>query len=286
MQKWIKSARLPFNRLIITAALALFAAAGVFGQTGLEIIVEDNDDGLTIIKSAGSAKTLIIPGTIDGKPITVIGSGAFTHKGLVELSIPDSVTEIGDSAFSYNMLQTVSIGNNVVSIGQGAFTANKLTSVTLGEKVSHIGKGAFSENELTGINFPASLTVIDDYAFFSNKIKELTFPGSLEAIGEGAFSGNRLTAVIVGDGVTRIGDGAFYNNRIISVRLPESLEALGKRAFDTRPPGGRIRGSINYTDQGGNVLYTTANNFDTYYASNGRKPGQYKCALGAWALSE
>ena len=70
----------------------LFLAAAVFAQVGLEIVVEDNDDGLTIIKSSGMAQTLVIPDEIDGKPITIIGSGAFTNKGLVELTIPDSVT--------------------------------------------------------------------------------------------------------------------------------------------------------------------------------------------------
>jgi hypothetical protein len=62
------------------------------------------------------------------------------------------------------------------------------------------------------------------------------------------------------------------------------LQSLGKRAFDARPPDGRIRGSIDYTDAGGNVLYTTANNFDTFYVSNGKKPGRYTLTEGAWAL--
>jgi hypothetical protein len=59
---------------------------------------------------------------------------------------------------------------------------------------------------------------------------------------------------------------------------------LGKRAFDARSSDGRIRGSIVYTDTGGNVLYTTATNFDAFYASSGKKPGRYTLSDGGWSL--
>jgi hypothetical protein len=268
--------------MIVFISLSL----NLFGQSGLEIIVEENNDGLTIIKSAGTARTLVIPETIDGKRVTAIGDGVFANKGLVEVTIPGSVTSIGEGAFSFNSLSAVSTGDSVVSIGRGAFTANKLASVTFGNALTAIGKGAFSANQIETITIPDSVTTIDDYAFFDNKIKELAIPGGVTLIGEGAFSGNRLTAVVIGSGVTRVRDGAFYNNRITSVTIPPALETLGKRAFDTRPPGGRIRGSVNYTDTSGNVLYTTANNFDTCYASNNRRPGRYAYAEGAWVPAE
>jgi hypothetical protein len=273
---------------IKTAWMIWFISIGftLFGQSGLEIIVEENNDGLTITKSTGTAKTLVIPETIDGKRVTVIGDGVFSNKGLVEVTIPDSVTSIGDGAFSFNQLSAVSIGGNVVSIGRGAFTANKLTSVTIGNAVTTIGKGAFSGNQIETITIPGSVAAIDDYAFFGNRIKELVIPDSVTLIGEGAFSGNRLTAVVIGGGVTRVRDGAFYNNRISSVTIPPVLETLGKRVFDSRPAGGRVRGSINYTDTSGNVLFSTANNFDTYYVSNGRQPGRYAYAEGSWTLAE
>jgi hypothetical protein len=69
-----------YKKNILTMALLIFAG-NLFGQTGLEIIVEENNNGLTITKSKGTAKTLIIPETIDDKPVTVIGEGAFSGKG-------------------------------------------------------------------------------------------------------------------------------------------------------------------------------------------------------------
>jgi hypothetical protein len=255
-----------------------------YAQSGLEIVLEENSTGFTITSSRGRANTLEIPDTIDGRSVTQIGDNAFIGRRLQEVVIPDSVTIIGDGAFSFNRLTTVTIGNNVTSIGRGAFTGNRLTNVTIGTSVTNIGKGAFSENMLTAVTIPSSVTVIDDYAFFSNRLREIEFPAGLTLIGEGAFSGNRLTEVALSAGVTTVRDGAFYNNNLTSVTIPPSLADLGKRAFDARSPDGRIRGNVVYTDTSGNILHTTANNFDAYYTSNGSRPGRYVLLEGRWSL--
>jgi hypothetical protein len=90
--------------------------------------------------------------------------------------------------------------------------------------------------------------------------------------------------VVVGSGVEEIGDGAFYNNRINTVTIPDSLSALGKRAFDPRITGRTARGNVNYLDENGAVLYTTANNFDTYYTGHGSKSGKYNLGKSGWTL--
>ena len=280
--RWIKGQ--PGNMKIKLALLLFFIAAASYADGGLQIVVEENNTGLSITSSKGSAKTLDIPQTIDGKIVTRIEDGAFTGKGLTEVTIPDSVTIIGDGAFAFNRLETVTIGNNVTSIGRGAFTSNRLRTVTLGSSVTGIGKGAFSNNLLAAVELPSTVTVIDDYAFFNNKLNSIEIPASVTLIGEGAFSGNRLTSIEVGAGVANIRDGAFYNNKLTSVTIPPALQTLGKRAFDARSPDGRIRGNVVYTDSIGNVLYTTANNFDAFYASNGKKPGRYTLSEGSWSL--
>jgi hypothetical protein len=273
---------------IITAFSLFFVvtvfANNIFADSGLRIMVEDNNTGLTITGSSGRAVTLSIPETIDGKRVTVIGDRAFINKGLREVTIPDTVTVIGEGAFSFNRLETVVIGNNVTNIGRSAFTSNRLVNVTLGTAIVTIGKGAFSNNMIEEIALPAAVTTIDDYAFFSNRLRNINIPASVTLIGEGAFSGNRLTSIEVGSGVTVIRDGAFYNNFITSVTIPPSLQNLGNRAFDARSSDGRIRSNTVFVDMAGNILYTTASNFDSFYASNGRRAGRYVLSEGNWRI--
>ncbi|GHV90033.1 hypothetical protein AGMMS50268_05360 [Spirochaetia bacterium] len=257
-----------------------------FGQSGLKINVEEIDGSITIVKSTGTAKTLVIPDTINELPVTVIGDGAFNNRGLEALTIPDSVTTIGNSAFANNKLATVVIGDNVVSIGRGAFSGNKLREVTLGNGLSSIGPGAFSGNQLSVVTIPENISSIEDYAFFSNKIKSITIPDTVRTIGEGAFSGNKIASVIIGSGVTGIGAGAFYNNPINSVTIPNTVTALGRRAFDSRTAGGGLSRSVDYLDADGKVLFTSANNFDTYYSSSGKRSGKYTLTRQGWEYGE
>jgi hypothetical protein len=59
---------------------------------------------------------------------------------------------------------------------------------------------------------------------------------------------------------------------------------MGKRAFDPRITGRTAGGNVNYLDDNGNILYTTANNFDTYYTSHGNRSGKYSLGKTGWAL--
>ena len=269
-----------FLLLLSGVSLDLFAQTG-----GLRILVEENNGALTIVKSQGSAKTLVIPETIDNKPVTAIGDGAFVNRNLTSVTIPDSVTVIGDGAFAFNNLTAVVIGGKVSSIGRAAFANNQLSSLTLGAQVATIGKGAFANNQLPGVAIPDSVTLIDDYAFFFNKIRKIAIPSGVKRIGEGAFSGNRLVSIEIGAGVTDLGDGAFFNNHIITVTVPPGVDSMGKRVVDVREIRG-VKPSIDYVDAEGNVVYTSASNFDTYYASTGKRAGKYTFADGTWTLGE
>jgi hypothetical protein len=268
-----------FSLLFFAAGFSLFAQGG-----GLEIIVEERGGELTIVSSRGSAKELIIPDTINNMPVTAIGDRAFARRELAGLTIPDSITTIGIGAFSNNKLETVVIGSGVTGIGMGAFSNNRLTTITIGGNVTEIGKGAFAYNRLTSITIPGGVTLIGDFAFLENKLSAVAFPDSVTFIGRGAFSGNRLSAVVIGAGVEEIGDGAFYNNKINTVTIPDSLTTLGKRDFDPRITGRTSRGNVNYLDENGVVLYTTANNFDTYYTGHGSRSGKYNLSKTGWEL--
>ena len=274
------------DKKLLSGFLLFFLSVVVFAQTGLKIFVEDNGGELTIVKSRGKIKELIIPETINDKPVTIIGEGAFTRKGLTKVTIPDSVTEIGEGPFSYNELSILKIGNNVETIGQKAFYNNKLDDLTIGAGVKSIGMGAFANNELTKIDIPDSVTSIQPYAFFFNKLKIITIPDNVTAIGEGAFSSNHIYSVVIGGSVEEIGNGAFFNNRLTSITIPGSVTAMGKRVFESRITKKGSELPVDYVDETGEVIFTTANNFDTFYASTGMRAGKYSYSREGWSIEE
>ena len=82
------------------------------------------DDGTVEITSYGGADTeIVIPDTLDGKPVTAIGELAFHFSlSLTSVTIPDSVTCISKRAFSccYNLM-SIALPSGLTAIEPGTF---------------------------------------------------------------------------------------------------------------------------------------------------------------------
>ena len=126
--------------------LALFACAFLpLHAASLKDLTYATTDGkISIIDCDRAAKgNLVIPDTIEGKPVTSIRGDTFADSGLASITIPDSVTTIRGSAFRRCGLESIEIGNGVTSIGSYTFLdSHRLTSITIPDSVEIIGDGA------------------------------------------------------------------------------------------------------------------------------------------------
>jgi tetratricopeptide (TPR) repeat protein len=73
----------------------------------------------------GNAADIIIPGNIEGIPVSTIGEKAFYGRRITSVVIPDSITSIGKDAFANNNLTTVTIPGGLEEIGKGKYENRK-----------------------------------------------------------------------------------------------------------------------------------------------------------------
>ena len=142
------------------------ANAQVSGDYQYEIL---SNGTVMITYYNGSASSLSIPSSINGRKVTQIGPCAFMNRmSLISVTIPSSVTDIGYAAFiSCTSLKSVKMTKGVKNIGDYAFySCIKLSSVTIPNSVNVIGELAFGDCwSLRSISIPKSVSDIRDLAF-------------------------------------------------------------------------------------------------------------------------
>ena len=207
-----------------------------------------NNGGITITKYYGFGGEVVIPGMIDGLPVTSVGSMAFQNTGLTTLVIPNTMTNIGDRAFQRCIdLSRVAIPYGVATIGAGAFAGCvSLTNVTIPGSVTSIGAGPFEGcaslnaiwvdplnsfySDLDGVLFDKRETTLLEYP--AGRTGSYTTAKTVSAIGSYAFSGSSVTGVTVTAPSATIGDHAFENClSLTSIAIAGSVTNIEDYAF-------------------------------------------------------
>ena len=86
-------------------------------------VYREEAGGIEIISYEGNSEDLIIPASINGKPVTRIGDGAFQNSNIRSVSVPQTVKEIGWFAFNgCARLCHAVLSENITSIGYEAFS--------------------------------------------------------------------------------------------------------------------------------------------------------------------
>lgn len=207
---------------------------------------------------------LTIPNTVEGYPVTSIGSYFSTY-------------DIEVSAYAvYHKFEKITFEEDspMREICEYAFSSDKVvTEIDFPENLEVIGKYAFANNttlDMQSVCFPASLTKIMDYAFESVFIDEVSFAegSELKSIGYGAFMGAAISKITLPNGLEEIGGYAFAGCPYITyLHIPESVSKIGSYAFNSMNALEDIEvddmNAAYFSDENGN-LYQYGDSNDVY----------------------
>ncbi len=193
--------------------------------------------------------TVSVPGTLGGKPVTVIGHHAFFNCGdLTTPSLPATVTNIGAHAFEG--CRSLDLGDGQLpvkleEIGDCAFLGcQSIRTVTMPGTLTRIGDGAFGNCiRLWNADIPGSVRRIGHRAFENcgthpdlaiHLLDTNSIPG-VQLLGDwvvGVTGALDEVLHLSGKGVRGIADGTFENcTNLDRVELPSDLIAVPERAF-------------------------------------------------------
>lgn len=190
---------------------------------------------------------IVIPATVDEKPVKEIARGAFTGKTnitSVTFAKDSNLTTIGEEAFTNcNGITALALPASLKTVGESAFyNCTKLVSVDFGEKEAvktepAEGEGEPEEGEVESEAVKSQLTAISKSMFEScTRLTSITIPSNVKSIGENAFyQCSALTDVVVGDSVETLGQRAFSKcTSLVTLDLTgaTSLTSIGNRAFE------------------------------------------------------
>ena len=211
-----RAALIPLAFYAMSAALQ----AGFFYAT--------NANGtITITGYTGTATEVVVPSSVGGRSVTVLGASSFAENGyLTKVTIPSTVTNIVRSAF---------------------YGCDKLTNITvdaLNPTYSSLDGVLFNQTADTLIGYPqgrrgaylvpGSVTNVGDYAFYlCAGLTKIVIGDSVTSLGNSAFAGcTELTDVAIPNSVTNIGDSAFSDCAgLTNVSIDNSVTSIGEQAF-------------------------------------------------------
>ena len=218
-------------------------------------------DEATITGYTGSAKDVVIPSELGGKPVTAIADKAFYEYKTLNIYIPKTIKTIGEDAFPIGSDETRFIcyegtenewANIAVQKGNGGLDPEhagvypwfRLYECNLsGDMVYQASDDAATLVRYFGsdskVDIPTELggkpvTEIGEWAFaYYSSLTEVTIPEGVTSIRAFAFrSCSSLTKAIIPEGVTSIGESAFQScGSLTEVTIPKSVTSIEYFAF-------------------------------------------------------
>ena len=192
--------RISITRVIIGSFFALLFVfifciilyyTGVVDMSPSGIETELSGSGVKITSYTGEDKNLVIPKTINGKPVIEIDSKVFYENDNIEkVTLPESLKKIGNRAFAKcSNLKEVIFNSDYTDCGEALFENSAIEKAVLPKRLQKIPTGMFRNCKyVTAVSFPDDLKIIGEDAFMGCKsIKSMIIGASVFKIGEKAF---------------------------------------------------------------------------------------------------
>jgi hypothetical protein len=253
-----------FTLIFLFCFLAILPARAQFGYT-------TNTDGtLTITNYTGPGGNITFPATIDGLPVSGLGTNVIpaTNSTVTGITIPGSITNLAAQTFQMcEGITNVILGYGIPIIpNQMCFSCTNLVSVAIPNSVTSIGTNAFNYCiSLENVMIPASVTnipagappIVGSYGdgspfgscsrltnvtilgapnigmfAFRNlgKLKNVSIAGGV--IQQEAFFDTAVTTLMFGNLPVSLGNYCFQNSPISNLIIPSNVTYIGQFAFE------------------------------------------------------
>ena len=187
----------------------------------------------TITGYRGVGGNLVIPNTIQGLPVGVIGREAFAEAKILSVVIPSSVTKMEGGSFQCcHSLTKIMLPKDLVEFGGFGWGLDNLKEITIDPGNQNFAVGS------DGVLFDSTKTQL--LAYPAGKKETLySIPDTVKELGAYSFAaGTRsknLRSVDLPESLTQIGKDAFNGSGIHNVTIPNSVKTIGNFAFRCSP---------------------------------------------------
>jgi hypothetical protein len=249
---------------LVLSGMMIPGRADTFG----DFTYTSTNSSVAITGYIGPGGDVVIPDTIENKPITAVGRYAFSYDNrVIGVVMPDSVINIGASAFDgCTNLANIVLPNGITNIGSAAFRnctnlpsiniptnvtrledflfkgCTSLTNVIIPDGVTYIGSCVFDHCvKISSLSIPNSVTNIvgvfgacRGLTFYGCRgLTNITLPDNIPILADMLFNGcSGLTKITIPRNVNRIGYCTFLNcTALKSVTIPAGVTNMGGQGF-------------------------------------------------------
>ncbi len=208
-------------------ASAAIQEKSVLATAASQLTYSTVDSHIVVKGYTGTSSSLVIPASIDGKPVTEIAAQAFfRNKKITSVYLPESVMVIGTKAFG----ECDSLTAIEAAAGNTAFASKNGVLYNKTMTVLKVFPGGL-EGDFT---IPKTVTKIDSYAFYyCYQVTAIQMYNAVLEIGAGAFSYCwNMTSIRLSDNLKTLGASAVaYCESLRSIYLPKSITSIGSDAL-------------------------------------------------------